>query len=250
MILVLAGTQDGRKITDILAQAGLAVMVSVVSDYGRQLAETGKVAVNACPLTLDGLVELIRHQGISLVLDASHPYAVNVSQNAMSACAVTGIKYLRYERPAVPFPAYQHLHVVSSYPAAAQAAAGLGRVVFLTTGSRQLKIFKDEPGLREHRLIARVLPEPDILSECIHIGFTPRDIVALQGPFSHELNIALFKAYDAKVIVTKNSGKIGGSDTKFTAAMELNLPLVVIDRPAVSYSAVVSSVDEILKHVK
>lgn len=249
MILVLAGTQDGRELTDKLAHLGLRVMVSVVSDYGRQLAESGSVIVNACPLTLEGFIELIRCQGIDLVLDASHPYAVNVSHNAMAACEAAGIKYLRYERPAVSFPAYQRLHIAGDCQSAAKAAADLGRVIFLTTGSRQLKAFKTEPALRDHRLIARVLPEPAVLTECIQLGFTPRDIVALQGPFSHELNVALFKAYGAEVIITKNSGKIGGSDTKFTAAVELNLPLVVVDRPVVNYSTVVSSVDEVMKYI-
>jgi precorrin-6A/cobalt-precorrin-6A reductase len=82
------------------------------------------------------------------------------------------------------------------------------------------------------------------------MGFKPRDIVALQGPFSHELNVALFTAYAAEVVVTKNSGAIGGSDTKFTAAVALSLPLVIIDRPAVQYSAVVASIPAVINFVK
>jgi precorrin-6A/cobalt-precorrin-6A reductase len=250
MILVLAGTQDGRELVTALSESGYAVMVSVVSNYGRELVQNINVMVNACPLDSEGMMAIIDNHGIQLIIDASHPYAANVSRNAMLACQAKGIFYLRYERPATMLPAYQHLYLVSDYTQAAQTAAKLGNIIFLTTGSRMLKAFKAEPLLASHRLIARVLPDPAVLVECLAMGFKPRDIVALQGPFSHELNVALFKAYAADVIVTKNSGEIGGSDTKFTAAVALTLPLVVIDRPAVQYSAVVASIPEVINFVK
>jgi precorrin-6A/cobalt-precorrin-6A reductase len=250
MILVLAGTQDGRKLVAALSEAGYAVMVSVVSNYGRELVQNINVMVNACPLDSEGMMAIIQDYDIKLIVDASHPYAANVSHNAMLACQSKGIGYLRYERPAAALPAYQHLHIVSDYTQAAQTAAKLGKIIFLTTGSRMLKAFKAEPLLVSHRLVARVLPDPAVLAECLAMGFKPRDLVALQGPFSHELNVALFTAYAAEVVVTKNSGAIGGSDTKFTAAVALSLPLVVIDRPAVQYSAVVASIPAVINFVK
>jgi precorrin-6A/cobalt-precorrin-6A reductase len=78
----------------------------------------------------------------------------------------------------------------------------------------------------------------------------PQDIVAIQGPFSHELNVAMFRQTGADVIVTKNSGVIGGSDSKFTAAMELGLPIIMIDRPVIAYSAVAVSFEEVLRFLK
>ena len=100
------------------------------------------------------------------------------------------------------------------------------------------------------RIIARVLPDPVVLQECAGLGFRPRDIVAMEGPFSHELNVALFREYGAEVIVTKNSGQVGGSDTKISAAMELNLSLVMIGRPAVSYGVTGTSIQEIMQLIK
>lgn len=250
MILVLAGTKDGREIAAEITRRGYSVLVSVVSDYGRDLAQEYNLRVSACPLDAAGLAKLIGQRLIRVVIDASHPYAAGVSRNALSACQSCGIKYLRYERPAAPLPRYERLHVVADAAEAAKIAAGLGRVVFLTTGSRMLKVFKNEPLLAGHRLIARVLPDPGVLAECQTLGFSPRDIVALQGPFSHELNVALFQEYGSEVVVTKNSGAVGGSDSKFSAAIALGLELVVIDRPAVDYENIVCTNDDIMKFVE
>jgi precorrin-6A/cobalt-precorrin-6A reductase len=226
------------------------VLVSVVSDYGRELAAESNLMVHTGALDCEGLVLLLQTRQITLAVDASHPYAVNVSQNAQCACQMANVAYLRYERPRTALPDYERLHVVADATAAAKTAASLGRVVFLTTGSRTLKIFKIEPTLRDHRLIARVLPETSVIEECIALGFMPQDIVAIQGPFSHELNVAMFRQTGADVIVTKNSGVIGGSDSKFTAAMELGLPIIMIDRPVIAYSAVAVSFEEVLRFLK
>jgi len=250
MILVLAGTKDGRDLITLLDQAGYEVMASVFSEYGRQLVQLTHVPIHTGPLNTDGLMHLITSKKIDMVVDASHPYAVNVSQNAMAACQRTGILYLRYERPMIPLPVYKGLHVVYEYDQAAQLAASLGKVIFLTTGSRHLKLFKEGIGMVDHRLIARVLPEPSVLQECLEFGFLPKDIVAMQGPFSHDLNVALFKEYEAHVVVMKNSGQVGGSDTKMTAAMALGLPVVLIDRPVIDYRQIVYQMDDVLKFVK
>lgn len=246
MILVLAGTQDGRELAENLAQAGFQVMASVISSYGRDLIKNSQIIVNARPLDMSQLIDVISSYQITTIVDASHPYAINVSLNAMEACRLVGIRYIRYERPVVPLPAYDKLYVVENYTLAAETAAALGMIVFLTTGSRNLKVFKSAPQLADHRLIARVLPEPTVLQECIHLGFKPSDIIAMQGPFSHELNVSLFKEYKTEVIVTKNSGNLGGSDTKITAAIELDLPIIVIDRPKIDYQTVVYNSSDVI----
>ncbi len=246
MILVLAGTLDGRELAATLAKSGYQVMVSVISNYGRSLAELPGICVHTGQLTLDGMRELITAKDIKAVVDASHPYAVNVSANAMAACEACGIGYIRFERPAVCVPDCEQLYMAEDAAQAAKMAADLGKVIFLTTGSRTLKIFKTEPLLAGCRLIARVLPQPDVITECIDLGFSPGDIVAIQGPFSHKLNMALFKEYGTEVVITKNSGTIGGADTKISAAMELQLPIIVIGRPAIEYKNLCQTQEEVL----
>lgn len=250
MILVLAGTLDGRELARCLAAAGYQVTVSVISEYGRSLADLPGIAVHTGTMTLEDMRQFIAKQKISLLVDASHPYAVNGSLNAMAACEAAGIGYIRYERAEVSMPEYQQVHIAHDAAHAAKLAAGLGRIIFLTTGSRTLRVFKSEPLLAKCRLIARVLPQPEVVQECIDWGFTPGDIVAMQGPFSQQLNAALFQEYGAEVVITKNSGTIGGADTKIAAALELNLPIIVIGRPAITYRNLCQTQEQVLDRIK
>ncbi|EGO61964.1 precorrin-6A reductase [Acetonema longum] len=249
MICVLGGTQDSREIIRSIADSNYPVMASVATAYGRQLIDDERVMVNDHTLDCQGMIDWFGECGISMVIDATHPYARDVSTNAIQACAALSIPYLRYEREEVPLPDYARLHTVETAAEAARLSAGLGEVIFLTTGSRSLGVFRQEPLLAAKRIIARVLPDPAVIAECFRLGFTPRDVVAMQGPFSRELNIQLFREYRTQVIVTKNSGTVGGSDTKLKAAMDLELPIVVIDRPKVIYPCIVHSVEDVLRFI-
>ncbi len=250
MIFTAAGTQDGRELAGALLAAGYPVTASVVSSYGEKLLERYPgLIINDKPLDEEGLQSYIRQHGVRLFVDASHPYAANVSQNAMQACHATGIPYIRYERKSVPID-YDNVHYVETYEAAAQEAARLGKNIFLTTGSRNLKAFTTAEALKDHTVIARILPTAKVLAECEELGLTPKEIVALQGPFSEEMNIALYRQYGAEVIVTKNSGEIGGTDTKLTAAKKLGLPVVMIDRPKLDYDVIAYTFEEVLDFAK
>ncbi len=251
MILVLAGTQDGRELVGSLLEAGYEVAASVVSRYGSELLErydSTSLVINDKPLDLAGLTDYLQQQRIQLLVDASHPYAANASKNAMQACRSQKIPYLRYERQQTAL-VYDRLYRVTDYAAAAQTAAALGKQIFLTTGSHNLAAFSQAECLQDHVLTARVLPDPEVLQQCLELGFSPEHIIAMQGPFSLELNRELYKKYMAEVIVTKDSGRVGGTDTKAAAAMELGLPLVLIERPVLRYDHLARSFAEVLAFV-
>ena len=250
MIFVAAGTQDGRELAGAILEAGYDVTASVVSSYGKTLLERyPHIKINDKPLDRDGLISFIKENGVEIFVDASHPYAANVSQNAMDACRAMSVPYVRYEREAVPI-LYDNVHIVESYDEAAKKAGELGRNVFLTTGSRTVKTFTTSPYLKDHVITARILPTAKVIAEVTELGITPKNIVAMQGPFSEELNIALYRQYHADVVVTKNSGEIGGTDTKLTAAAKINLPVVMIDRPRLKYDNIVYTFDDVLKFIK
>lgn len=247
MIFVAAGTQDGREIVERLLAAGHRVLASVVSEYGRLLlAAKPGLCINEKPLDRAALRECLRLHEVTAFVDASHPYAVNMSKNAMAACTEVAIPYIRYERSQTDLPEYAALYRVPDYTAAAKLAASLGKTIFLTTGSRNLALLKQDPACAACRLIARVLPDPAVIEECRQLGFTPKDIIAMQGPFSQTLNEELYKKYGADVVLTKNSGKIGGTDSKLAAAMKLHLPIVMIERPALDYPQMTAAYAEIL----
>ena len=250
MIFLIAGTEDGRKLAGFLIDNGLKVTASVVSDYGKDLLlQYEGIKINNKKLDTNELVELILHDDINFVVDASHPYAANISQNAMDACHKTKVKYIRYERAEVPVT-YDKVYRVDSYEDAAEEAAKHGKNIFLTTGSRNLKTFVNSPALKKCTLTARVLPTAEVIAECEQLGLTPKNIVALQGAFTRELNRELFKQYKAEVIITKNSGQIGGADTKLLAAEDLNLSVIMIERPKLNYDNIAFTFEEVLNFVK
>ena len=243
-IFLLAGTEDGRKLAEFLANHGHSVTASVTTDYGKKLlSQYENIKINDKKLNADELTEILGEY--DLLADASHPYAVNVSENAIYACKRAGISYIRFEREEVEVQG-ENIFKVDSCEDAAYKAAELGKNIFITTGSRNLKKFVDSPALKNCNLTVRILPTAEVLRECENLGLTPNQIAALQGPFSVELNVELFKHYRADVIVTKNSGKIGGADTKIDAAKILNLPVVMINRPKIFYPDIAYTFDEVL----
>jgi len=250
VILVLAGTQDGREIAAGLREAGYEVIASVVSEYGRELAAQSGVPTQAAAMDEQQLQQFVIQRGIRLIIDATHPYAVNVSRNARQVAANLHVPCLRYERPDSALPIYAKLVLAPDMQRAAEMAVGLGKTVFLTTGSHSLPIFRAAATGRDCRLIARVLPQPEVIADGIANGFSPADIIAAQGPFSQELNRELFRAYGADVMVTKNSGAIGGTDAKIAAAIELGLIIVVVQRPAALQQQVFDSLPALLEYLK
>lgn len=244
-IFLIAGTEDGRSLAKFLSQKNFDVTASVVSDYGRKLLETcAGIKINDKPLDRDELEKILREEHFNFLVDASHPYAKNISANAIAASNAAQVFYVRYEREEVNFD-YEKIFYVKNYEEAALKASELGKNIYLTTGSRNLKIFVDL--LKDCNLTARILPTADVLAQCEVLGLSPKQIVAMQGPFSTELNVELFKHAGAEVIVTKNSGQIGGADTKLEAAKILNLPVVMINRPKINYPNLATTFDDVLK---
>lgn len=249
MILLLGGTTEGRTAARTLTAAGWPVLVSVATPYGATLAGegfTGPVVVGRRDAA--ALAALIRERGIRLVVDATHPFATEAHRNARQAAAKCGVPYLRYARPAAPLPADPRIVACADFAAAAQEAVARGPVLFLTTGSKTLPLFLPVARAAGCRVVARVLPEPAVIAACREAGLSPRDIVALQGPLPVELNMALFRAFGATVVVTKESGAVGGQDAKIEAALSLEIPVVVVRRPPEPPGAVFT-VEELLKRV-
>lgn len=247
-LFLIAGTQDGRKLAEFLSGKNFDVTASVVSDYGRKLLEScASVKVNDKPLDRDELEKILRTENFNFLVDASHPYAKNISANAIAAAQAAQVAYIRYERAEIALD-YEKIFHVDSYEAAAFKASELGKNIYLTTGSRNLKIFVDL--LKDCNLTARILPTAEVLAQCESLGLTPKQIVAMQGPFSIALNVELFKLASAEVIVTKNSGQIGGADTKLEAAKILNLPVVMINRPKIFYPKLATTFDDVLKFLE
>lgn len=252
MILVLSGTKDGREIVYKLRDKGFNLIVTTATEYGKSLYDSSSMnsslKIISDRLDYNGMVDLINENSISLVVDATHPYADKVSQNISKVCSDIGTKYIRYQRKKSNLDEFSDIiQWVDSYEDAAEKTNNAEGNILLTTGSKTLDIFTSK--ISPERLYPRVLPSSSILKKCEELGFKASNIIAIQGPFTREMNVELLKKYDIDMLVTKDSGKIGGTIEKLEAAKKLNIPVIIISRPKVIEGLVFDSIDRLLDKV-
>ena len=254
MILVIAGTSDSYQLIEALKKQGKNLIASVTTDYGKKLIkEKFEIRVIKKRMNRDDLYNLIKKEKITLVIDATHPFAEEITENAIKAASEAEIKYIRYERKGVDLSQYEqttaNIIKADNYEQAAEKANDFERV-FLTTGSKNVEIFINKIFNFENRLFMRVMTFPAFIKKIIDLGLPPANIIAMKGPFTKEFNRSLFKEYGADVIVTKASGDSGGLKSKIEAAVELGITVIVIRRPQINYPLVFNNAANLLEFIK
>ncbi|HJD26585.1 MAG TPA: precorrin-6A reductase, partial [Candidatus Blautia intestinipullorum] len=227
--IVFAGTTEGYEICRFLSENGISVLACVATEYGsKSLREDSFLKIQAKRLTEEEMEEMFRREKPELVLDATHPYASEVTENIRNACAGTGSLYIRVLRAE---SGHQTAVYVKDAREAAEYLKQTEGNVLLTTGSKELSVFTSVPDYQE-RLYARVLSLPSVIEACRQLGFEGRHLIAMQGPFSEEFNKAMLRQYECRYLVTKDSGKAGGFQEKIQAAHACGAVPVIIGRPA------------------
>ena len=245
--LLFGGTAESTEILEFLSQKNIPVTTSVVSDYGRHLASKFGQDVVQGRMTADQMVAFIKENDVDEIIDASHPFADIVSQEAMKAANQAGIPYVRIERQAtIDLSGATVVH--STEEAIEYIKEKEYKTVYLGTGSKTLPLFVH--GLPESRIVVRVLPTSEVLKGCEELGLVPDQIDAIKAPFSKECNKQLLARSKAEVFVSKESGSIGGIREKIEGCQELGMDCVIISRPIVNYPKVVSTIEELETHLK
>lgn len=249
MILVLSGTRDGREIVYSLKDKGFSLIVTTATGYGRSLYEEGDgLRVISKRFDYEEMKVLLKDNSIKLAVDATHPYADKVSANITKACKDLDIPYIRYQRKESRLEEYKDIiEWVADYDEAAERLSKAVGNILLTTGSKTLEVFSSRVAVS--RLYPRILPTSNILKKCEELGFKPSNIIAMQGPFSKEMNIEMIKKYDIDALVTKDSGKVGGTIEKLEAAKELSIPVIIISRPQNKEESAFDSAQELIDKV-
>jgi precorrin-6x reductase len=228
-LLLFGGTSDEHGLLDALSPYRIQITLCVAGAYGKLMAPDDYPGLSVREGRLDSgrMAALMRQNGFFCVVDATHPYAVEATKNIRAAAAKTGIPYLRLARPK------SKLHNAVVVDTAREAAALLNAIagnVLLTTGSKDLDVFTQVKDYKA-RLYPRVLPSAESVRACIGNGYPANHIIAMHGPFSKELNLALMRQFDIQTVVTKDGGAQGGFPEKLEAADELNAAVIVIRRP-------------------
>lgn len=226
-IAVFSGTTEGREISLALADAGYAVTVFVATEYGteEQGAHDG-ITVREGRVDREEMAKIL--PGFSHCIDATHPYAKEVTKSLRTVCAEKDIPYYRLKRAESSLLKDDPVTVVSSTEEAAALLKETPGNVLLSTGAKELSVYAAaDPA----RLYPRVLPLGSSLASCEAAGIPRRNIIAMQGPFTQEMNEATIRQYGIETLVTKDGGDVGGFRGKIDAARNTGIHVILISRP-------------------
>ena len=237
-IWVFSGTGDGNALAAELSGNGYRLVVSTASDYGAELASEALpgVAVRSGRKGIDARRSELRKSQAAAIVDATHPFATEISTQLTQLAGELKIPYIRYERPSAQIAGFAN--PVQDMPAAARQAIEMGKRIFLATGIKDLQTFLRQPAAKDRHWFLRITPDADSLERALKLGVPRSNICAMQGPFSTEVNVALWSGWKVDCVVTKESGEAGGLQSKLDAARTLGIPLIVVERPKMSYPAV------------
>ncbi|MDX2230332.1 MAG: cobalt-precorrin-6A reductase [Leptolyngbyaceae cyanobacterium bins.349] len=249
-IWLIGGTQESAALAQAIAAHHLPCLITVTTASARRLYPTSPhLTVWVGRLQAATLLDFMQEQQIGLILDASHPFAVEISELAIATATQLDLPYLRYERPTVEEQPDQP--TFSSFQALLSTGALWGQRVLLTVGYRPLAWFK--PWQEQATLFARILPSVTALEAAIAAGFTPDRLIALRPPISADLERALWQQWQISVVVTKASGTPGGEAVKQQVAAAAGVQLIRIARPNITYpqqtSDIAIAVEFCLRHL-
>lgn len=256
-VLLFGGTTEGRELALWLRDAGIPALSHVATDYGEALLREEALPAEYGRLDAAEMENLLRTGDFFAALDATHPFATEVSKNIRAAAAATGVRYYRIlrgegsaseaeeaEEIEARLRARGCFHLFDSQQEAADWLAKTEGPIFLATGSKELKAYAALP---RERLTVRILPGEEALRKAAKAGIQPDHIIAMQGRSSVGLNKALLQQCSAKFLVTKQSGKPGGYLEKLRAAEELGICFVAIRRPAEREGYTLSEIKALLR---
>lgn len=228
-VIIFGGTAEGRMLCEFCAAHAIrAVYCAATEDGVRPVKNMPGIDARAGRLDIDKMAAILREYAPAPVFDATHPYAEEVSGNIAAACGQSGAELIRIRRDSPEEPGCVYFGGYGSLLTWLENEPGN---IFATTGSSSASQFAKLPDYAD-RVWMRILPNINSLQTCLDNGFRPERLICMYGPFSEELNAAMFRGADAAILVTKASGVPGGFPEKVRAARKLGMAVAVLSKPA------------------
>ncbi|MBO4492840.1 MAG: precorrin-6A reductase [Ruminococcus sp.] len=227
-VLIFGGTIEGRELAEYCVGKGISAAVSVATEYGAELLPNNELLeILVGRLDIGDMKKTIRSLKCSAVIDATHPYAEEVTRNIKEACGQLGIACYRLIRNSERISGCIKAKDMDELVSLLNSST---KTVLSTLGSKEL------PKLAEvndysRRIWIRALPVDDVRMSCRNLGFCEDMLILEKGPFTLEQNIAHIKQSGAEILVTKESGAAGGFAEKREAAEACGTEMIVLARP-------------------
>ena len=248
-IWVFSGTSDGNALAHEIAKDGYPVIVSAATEYGKEMVTQNipSLTVRAGHMGAEARYQELQESGALAIVDATHPFATEISLQLMDLAKKLEIPYVRYERPSpTKRPSTIYCKTMEK---AAEEAVRLGKRIFLATGTKDLSTFLKASRAKDRQWFVRIIPNTTSLERVLSFGIPRTHICSMQGPFSKEFNEALWRNWSIDCVVTKESGEAGGFEGKASAAESLKIPLVVVERPKIEYPICMNDFSPIINYL-
>ena len=236
-VLLLGGTTEATALAHAFAAAGIDAIFSYAGRTENPVAQPLPTRLGGYG-GINGLADYVIDAKITHVVDATHPFATQISRNAVEACAMTQTPLIAHERSEwLAQPGDNWQHVPDTQTAVAALPANPARI-FLAIGKQTLPAFAAQP---QHFYLLRLVDAPDAA-----LPVPNAEVILDRGPFTVESDIALMRAHAITHIVAKNSGGTGAL-AKLEAARCLHLPVILIARPAITDRLIARSIPAVME---
>ncbi len=236
-VLLLGGTTEAAQIARALVAADIDAVYSYAGRTAAPIAQPLSVRTGGFG-GVDGLVQYLTAERITHVIDATHPFAAEMSRNAVAACAQTGTALIAFERaPWIAGPG-DDWRPVPDIAAAAAALPDAPARVFLAIGRGNIGAFAGTP---QHFYLLRFVDRPET-----PLPLPDSTVVVGRGPFKMAADLMLLTTHRITHLVAKNAGG-DGARAKLDAARTLHLPVILIDRPALRERPVARTIDDVMR---
>ena len=256
-IMLLGGTKDSTDIIKHLkSNYDTYILTTTTTEYGSKLArEAGSDDTISRPLLKPEIIEIIENSDFDFLIDATHPFAEHITQTSASIAEICDIAYIRFERPPLSFDDVDTSHIIfaKSFEDAGEIIEERipeGNVLHFAGANTMEDVLKSVP---VERFYPRILKVPKSIEKCEILEIPEDHIIPMKGAASLEENIGLIERYDASVMITKESGEIGGVIEKIDAANSKDISLIMIKRPVIKElkkENIVTTLEELDEKIK
>lgn len=236
-VFLLGGTKESVEIIKYLKKNyNSFVLTTTTTTYGAKLAKkAGSDKTTAKPLLKNEIINIIKNSNFNIIIDATHPFATHITKTVIEVSKTCKIPYIRFERPTLNLNKINNSNI---YPVKSFEDAGKliekkfnqFNILHFAGANTMKHILKY---VSSEKFYPRILKIKSSLKKCEELKINKNHIIPMKGSSTVEENIKLIEKINNGLIITKESGEIGGIDAKIKAANKKNIPIIIIERPKI-----------------